>query len=71
MDVGENPNRVGATEGEDVSEEREHEGQPESAEDEQASKFSKKMPEEVSGEDETPFGATDQHSDAPGPHGTD
>ena len=54
-----------------MSEEREQEGHPESAEDEEASKLSKKMPEEVSGEDETPFGATDQHSDAPGPHGTD
>jgi hypothetical protein len=53
-----------------VSEEREQGGQPESAEDEEASKLSKKTPDEVSGEDETPLGSTDQHSDAPGPHGT-
>jgi hypothetical protein len=53
-----------------VSEEREQEGQPESAEDEEASKLSKKTPDEASGEDETPLGSTDQHSDAPGPHGT-
>ena len=53
-----------------MSEEREQEGHPESAEDEEASKLSKKMPDAASGEDETPLGATDQHSDAPGPHGT-
>jgi hypothetical protein len=59
-----------ATRGETVSEEREQEGQPESAEDEEASKLSKKTPDAASGEDETPLGATDEHSDAPGPHGT-
>ncbi len=53
-----------------VSQEREQEGQPESAEDEEASKLSKKTPDEASGEDETPLGSTDQHSDAPAPHGT-
>jgi hypothetical protein len=53
-----------------VSEEREQEGQPESAEGEEESKLSKKTPDAASGEDETPLGSTDQHSDAPGPHGT-
>jgi hypothetical protein len=53
-----------------VSDEREQEGQPESAEGEEESKLSKKVPDEASGEDETPLGSTDQHSDAPGPHGT-
>ena len=53
-----------------MSEEREQEGQPESAEGEEGSKLSKKIPDEASGEDETPLGTTDQHSDAPGPHGT-
>jgi hypothetical protein len=28
------------------------------------------VPEEVSGEGDTPLGDSDQHSDAPGPHGT-
>jgi hypothetical protein len=60
----------GATRGEAVSEEREQEGQPESAEGEEGSKLSKKIPDEASGEGETPLGATDEHSDAPGPHGT-
>jgi hypothetical protein len=53
-----------------MSDEREQEGQPESAEGKEASKLSKKMPDALSGERETPLGASDQHSDAPGPHGT-
>jgi hypothetical protein len=28
------------------------------------------VPDEVSGEGDTPLGDSDQHSDAPGPHGT-
>jgi hypothetical protein len=43
----------------------------ESAEPEDAEQVSEKVPEEVSGEGDTPFGDTDQHSDAPGPHGTE
>jgi hypothetical protein len=43
----------------------------ESAEPEEAEQVSEKVPEEVSGEGDTPFGDTDQHSDAPGPHGTE
>ena len=54
-----------------MQEEREEEGQPESAEDESASKLSEKVPDEASGEGETPLGSSDEHSDAPGPHGTD
>jgi hypothetical protein len=42
-----------------------------SAEGEEASNLSEKVPEEVSGEGETPLGGTDEHSDAPGPDGTD
>ena len=53
-----------------MSEEREHD-EVESAEGEDASELSEEVPEEVSGEGETPLGGTDQHSDAPGPHGTD
>ena len=29
-----------------------------------------RVPDEASGEGDTPLGSTDQHSDAPGPHGT-
>ncbi len=43
----------------------------ESAESEKASKLSEEVPNEVSGEGDTPLGGTDEHSDAPGPHGTD
>ena len=48
----------------------EHDGAPESAEGEDAEKVSEKVPEEISGEGDTPWGSSDQHSDAPGPHGT-
>lgn len=52
--------------------EREHdEDQPESAEGQDAEEVSDKVPDEVSGEGETPLGGTDEHSEAPGPHGTD
>ena len=44
---------------------------PEGAEGEKASEMSEGVPDEVSGEGDTPLGGTDQHSDAPGPHGTD
>ena len=50
--------------------ESEHEESVESAESEKASKLSEKVPDEVSGEGDTPLGGTDEHSDAPGPHGT-
>jgi hypothetical protein len=43
---------------------------PETAEPREAEKLSEQVPEEASGEGDTPLGSTDQHSDAPGPHGT-
>jgi hypothetical protein len=43
---------------------------PETAEPAEAEKLSENLPEEVSGEGDTPLGDSDQHSDAPGPHGT-
>ncbi len=44
---------------------------PDPAEGEKSSNLSDKVPEEASGEGDTPLGGTDEHSDAPGPHGTD
>jgi hypothetical protein len=44
--------------------------EPDSAEPKEAEKLSEKVPEEVSGEGDTPLGTTDQHSDAPGETGT-
>jgi hypothetical protein len=44
---------------------------PETAEPREAGELSEKVPEKVSGEGDTPLGDTDQHSDAPGPSGTD
>lgn len=44
-------------------------GQPESAEGPDAAEASEELGEEVGGEGATPAGSTDQHSDAPGPHG--
>jgi hypothetical protein len=44
--------------------------QPDSAEPDEAEGLSEKVPEEVSGEGDTPLGTTDQHSDAPGETGT-
>jgi hypothetical protein len=43
---------------------------PETAEPQEAENLSEKVPDEASGEGDTPLGSTDQHSDAPGPHGT-
>ena len=54
-----------------MSDEREHEDEVESAEGDQASDLSEKVPDEASGEGDTPLGGTDEHSEAPGPHGTD
>ena len=54
-----------------ISEEREREDEVEGAEGEEGSKLSEKVPEEASGEGDTPLGGTDEHSDAPGPHGTE
>jgi len=51
--------------------ERDEGNGPESAEDEKSSDLSEKVPEEASGEGDTPLGATDEHSEAPGPYGTD
>jgi len=44
---------------------------PKTAEDEDEARESEALPESVSGEGETPLGSSDQHSDAPGPFGTD
>ena len=54
-----------------MTDEHERNDEVGSAEDEKASKLSEKVPEEVSGEGDTPLGGTDEHSDAPGPDGTD
>jgi hypothetical protein len=43
---------------------------PETAEPPEAEKLSEKAPDEVSGEGDTPFGSSDEHSDAPGETGT-
>jgi hypothetical protein len=43
---------------------------PDTAEPPEAEKLSEQVPEEVSGEGATPFGSTDEHSDAPGETGT-
>jgi hypothetical protein len=51
--------------------EQSHEQHDESAEGEEAEELSEKVPEEVSGKGKTPLGDSDEHSDAPGPHGTD
>ena len=42
---------------------------PETAEQPEAEKLSEKVPDKASGEDDTPLGSTEQHYDAPGPHG--
>ena len=54
-----------------MDEERERDEEVESAEGDEGSKLSEKAPGKLSGEGETPLGGTDEHSDAPGPHGTD
>ncbi len=51
-------------------EHEETEGQPESAEGETGSEISEEVPEEASGEGDTPLGSSDEHSDAPGETGT-
>ena len=54
-----------------MNDEHERDEDVESAEGDEASKLSEKVPDEASGEGETPLGGTDEHSDAPGPDGTD
>jgi hypothetical protein len=53
-----------------MNESNPRDGAPESAEPDVAEKLSEKVPEEVSGDGDTPLGGTDQHSDAPGETGT-
>ncbi len=52
------------------NEPRPREDTPETAEPPEAEQLSEQVPEEVSGEGETPLGSTDTHSDAPGETGT-
>lgn len=54
-----------------MEDEREQGKRPESAEGEKSSELSEEVPEELSGEGDTPLGATDEHSDAPGADGTE
>ena len=54
-----------------MNEDNERDEEVDSAEGDDASKVSEKVPEEASGEGDTPLGGTDEHSEAPGPHGTD
>lgn len=54
-----------------MDEERKHENEPDTAEGPEAEEISEKVPDEASGEGKTPLGSTDQHSDAPGPTGTE
>jgi len=49
---------------------REGDDTPETAEPPEAESLSEKVPEEVSGEGDTPLGSSEEHSDAPGPTGT-
>lgn len=53
-----------------MDEKREEQKGPESAESEKSSEVSEEVPEKLSGEGGTPLGSTDEHSEAPGPHGT-
>ncbi len=53
-----------------MTDEHETPQKPESAEPDEADELSEKVPEEVSGEGDTPLGTTGEHSEAPGPHGT-
>lgn len=50
---------------------RHDEDTPETAEPPEAEELSEKVPDKASGAGDTPLGDTDEHSDAPGPHGTD
>lgn len=61
--------RLGAPAGEEPPGEPGRPGAPETAEPERAEEISRRVPETVSGKGRTPLGSTDQHSDAPGPHG--
>lgn len=54
-----------------MDEERKRENEPDTAEGAEGEELSKKVPDEASGEGETPLGDTDQHSGAPGPTGTE
>jgi hypothetical protein len=49
---------------------RQEDDTPETAEPPEAEELSENVPDKASGEGDTPLGSTDQHSDAPGPHGT-
>jgi hypothetical protein len=53
------------------NEKKRDEDTSETAEPPEAEELSEKVPEDASGEGKTPLGDTDQHSDAPGPTGTD
>lgn len=44
--------------------------EPDTADPPGAEELSEQVPDEVSGEGDTPLGTTDQHSDAPGETGT-
>lgn len=44
---------------------------PDTAEGGKSEEVSDKVPDEASGEGKTPLGDTDEHSEAPGPDGTD
>jgi hypothetical protein len=53
------------------NERKRDEDTPDTAEPPEAEELSEKVPDKASGEGKTPLGDTDQHSDAPGPTGTD
>jgi hypothetical protein len=54
----------------DQKKRRDDDDTPETAEPPEAEKLSEKVPDEASGEGDTPLGSTDEHSDAPGETGT-
>jgi hypothetical protein len=54
----------------DEKKRRDDDDTPETAEPPEAEKLSEKVPDEASGEGDTPLGSTDEHSDAPGETGT-
>jgi hypothetical protein len=55
----------------DEKDRTEEEDRPDTAEDGKSEEVSDKVPDAASGEGKTPLGATDEHSNAPGPDGTD
>lgn len=61
--------RLGSPPGQEAPGRPDREGAPDSAESGRAEELSERVPEPLSGEGATPLGSTDQHSDAPGPHG--